>query len=62
MKGGIVMYQILVADDDESIVVVVTAALEREGYSVTAAQNNGYIKSESEDLPILIYRKNSSEN
>ena len=56
------MYQILVADDDESIVAVVTAALEREGYSVTAAKNNGYIKSESEDLPILIYRKNSSEN
>lgn len=33
------MYQILVVDDDESIVAVVTAALEREGYVVTAAQN-----------------------
>lgn len=44
------MYQILVVDDDESIVAVISAALEREGYAVTAAQNG-------EEACLMVQRK-----
>ena len=44
------MYQILVVDDDESIVAVVRTALEREGYTVTAARNG-------EEACLMVQRK-----